>query len=67
MRVRMTRTLAGAGFVWRRGAVLDIDEAEAVRLIAAGYAEPEAPAVEEARTEPQRTAAQPAQRRRTRR
>lgn len=38
MKVQLTVTMAGAGFVWTDGTVLDLSDGEARSLIAAGYA-----------------------------
>ena len=38
MKVQLIVTMAGAGFVWTDGTVLDLSDGEARSLIAAGYA-----------------------------
>lgn len=38
MKVELRVTMAGAGFVWTDGTILDLPESEARSLIAAGYA-----------------------------
>ena len=39
MKVRLKCTMAGVGFVWEDGTVIDITPLEALSLVEAGYAE----------------------------
>lgn len=39
MKVRLKCTMAGAGFVWIDGTVIDVTPPEALSLVEAGYAE----------------------------
>lgn len=48
MTIRLLTSLAGPRGAWTTGDVYECDEAEAGRLIAAGFAEPIAPAYETA-------------------
>ena len=49
MKIRLLVSRAGAGFVQNRGDEIDVQDAEAIRMIEAGQAEPvRAPVVERA-------------------
>lgn len=57
MKVRVLQCMAGTSFVFNHGDVAELDDAEAMRLIAAGIAEPWGP--ETASTGPAENAAKP--------
>jgi hypothetical protein len=49
MQIKILVSLAGDGFSWNPGETIEAEDAECVRLIEAGYAEPvRAPAIEKA-------------------
>lgn len=56
MRVRLLVSMAGPGGAWSPGDEAELPDAEALRLIAAGYAEAAAGAPEQAVRQPARTA-----------
>lgn len=39
MQVKMLTSMAGIGFVWNNGDVVEVSAAEAARFVAAGFAE----------------------------
>lgn len=59
MKIKMLVSMAGPEVVWDAGTVVDIDDAEAARLLAAEYAEP-VEVVERATAKKRETATAPA-------